>query len=175
MVVLDTNVVSEMMLDSRFLRNRGRSSRPVGRVRVTRSNGPESSRVQAPIPAALAGELQEFWSDILGHSDEHPPDVPPDAYLGSETDHNRLTVYLERRAGNLAGTCAITVPKKHRILGGFGEVATRPELRGSGIATRWPEERKGVPEGYLRVSVGLEDAGDIIADLDQALTSVTGG
>lgn len=34
---------------------------------------------------------------------------------------------------------------------------------------RWPEERKGVPPGYVRVSVGLEDAGDIVADLDQAL------
>ena len=28
------------------------------------------------------------------------------------------------------------MPKKHPILGGFGEVATRPELRGGGIATR---------------------------------------
>ena len=44
-------------------------------------------RVEAPIPAALTEELQEFWSDILGHSDEHPPDVPPEAYLGSKTDH----------------------------------------------------------------------------------------
>ena len=93
-------------------------------------------RVEAPIPAALTEELQEFWGDILGHSDEHPPDVPPEAYLGSETDHNRLTVYLERQAATLAGTCAITVPKKHPILGGFGEVATRPDLRGGGIATR---------------------------------------
>ena len=40
------------------------------------------------------------------------------------------------------------------------------------VYPRWPEERKGVPEGYLRVSVGLEDAGDIIADLGQALSSL---
>ena len=93
-------------------------------------------RVEAPIPAALAGELRAFWDDIFEYSAEHPPDVPPDAYLGSETDHHRLSVYLERRAEALAGTCAITVPKMHPILGGFGEVATRPELRGSGIATR---------------------------------------
>ncbi len=37
------------------------------------------------------------------------------------------------------------------------------------VYVRWPEERKGVPEGYIRVSVGLEDVDDIIADLDQAL------
>jgi cystathionine beta-lyase/cystathionine gamma-synthase len=28
-----------------------------------------------------------------------------------------------------------------------------------------------VPEGLLRVSVGLEDPGDLIADLDRALAS----
>ena len=93
-------------------------------------------RVEAPIAAALAGELRGFWDDIFKYSAEHPPDVPPDAYLGKETDHNRLSVYLERRAETLAGTCAITVPNTHPILGGFGEVATRPGLRGSGIATR---------------------------------------
>ena len=95
-----------------------------------------SVTVEAPIPAATAGELRAFWDGIFEYSDEHPPDVPPDAYLGSETDHNRLTVYLERQAGALAGTCALTVSKRMPRLGGFGEVATRPELRGGGIATR---------------------------------------
>jgi len=40
---------------------------------------------------------------------------------------------------------------------------------GSLLYCRWPEPRKGIPEGYVRMSVGLEDAEDIIADLDQAL------
>lgn len=39
------------------------------------------------------------------------------------------------------------------------------------VYVRWPEARKGVPPGYVRVSVGLEDAEDIIADLDQALNN----
>jgi cystathionine beta-lyase/cystathionine gamma-synthase len=39
------------------------------------------------------------------------------------------------------------------------------------VYVRDPEERKGVPEGYVRLSVGLEDPGDIIADLDQALAA----
>ena len=82
-------------------------------------------RAEAPNPAALPGSCGRFGTI-----------VPPDAYLGKETDHNRLSVYLERRAETLAGTCAITVPNTHPILGGFGEVATRPGLRGSGIATR---------------------------------------
>jgi cystathionine beta-lyase/cystathionine gamma-synthase len=37
------------------------------------------------------------------------------------------------------------------------------------IYPRWPEARKGIPPGFIRVSVGLEDVEDIIADLDQAL------
>ena len=93
-------------------------------------------RIEAPIATAPAGELRAFWDDIFEYSDVHPPDVAPEAYSGSETDYNRLTVYLERRAGALAGTCALTVSKGMPRLGGFGEVATRPELRGSGIATR---------------------------------------
>jgi|APSaa5957512622_1039677.scaffolds.fasta_scaffold01598_4 methionine-gamma-lyase len=40
---------------------------------------------------------------------------------------------------------------------------------GTLLYCRWPEPRKGIPEGYVRMSVGLEDADDIIADLDQAL------
>jgi methionine-gamma-lyase len=34
---------------------------------------------------------------------------------------------------------------------------------------RWVEERKGVPEGLIRMAIGLEDVADVIADIDQAL------
>ncbi len=43
------------------------------------------------------------------------------------------------------------------------------------VYLRWPEERKGVPPGYIRVSVGLEDIKDILADLDQALNKTLAG
>ena len=69
-------------------------------------------RVEAPIPAPLAGELQEFWKGIFGFSAEHPPDVAPEVFLGTEVEHNRLHVYLERRGATLAGTCTHTV---HRL------------------------------------------------------------
>jgi cystathionine beta-lyase/cystathionine gamma-synthase len=37
-----------------------------------------------------------------------------------------------------------------------------------------PEERAtlGIDDGLVRLSVGLEDAADLIADLDQALAAV---
>ena len=108
-----------------------------GSPRLTRSEETERrGRVEAPIPAPLGGELQEFWVGIFGFSAEHPPDVAPEVFLGSEVAHNRLNVYLERRGESLAGTCTLTVSKKIPSLGGFGEVATQPALRRSGIATR---------------------------------------
>ena len=57
-------------------------------------------------------------------------------FLGSDVEHNRLHVYVERRVDPLVGTCSLTVSKKIPILCGFGEVATQPALRRSGIATR---------------------------------------
>jgi O-acetylhomoserine (thiol)-lyase len=33
----------------------------------------------------------------------------------------------------------------------------------------------GVPQDLIRISVGLEDIEDILWDLDQALTTATGG
>ena len=43
---------------------------------------------------------------------------------------------------------------------------------GSLVYGRHAESRKGIPEGFVRLSVGLEDADDIIADLEQALDKV---
>lgn len=37
------------------------------------------------------------------------------------------------------------------------------------VYVRWTEERKGVPEGYIRMSIGLENVEDVIEDLGQAL------
>lgn len=44
---------------------------------------------------------------------------------------------------------------------------------GSLVYGRHPEPRKGIPEGFARLSVGLEDVNDIIADLDQALQAAS--
>ena len=34
--------------------------------------------------------------------------------------------------------------------------------------------RAGIPEGLVRISVGIEDAGEIIADLEQGLAKIKG-
>ena len=57
-------------------------------------------------------------------------------FLGDEVDHNRLVTYLERDGDTLTGTCGITISRANPRLAGFGEVATRPDYRGRGIASR---------------------------------------
>ena len=89
-------------------------------------------RLEAPLEAGLVDELFRFWTETFGE----PLDLPPGVFLGQEDEHNRNTVYLERRGQKLAGTCGLTVSRRVPALGGFGEVATRPEFQRLGIATR---------------------------------------
>ncbi|MDA1348979.1 MAG: GNAT family N-acetyltransferase [Chloroflexi bacterium] len=88
-------------------------------------------RFEAPLDPGLTEELFEFWVSIFGE----PMDLPPKVFLGAEVEHNHNTVYMARREGKLAGTCGLTISMSVPALGGFGEVATDPGLRRSGIAT----------------------------------------
>jgi GNAT superfamily N-acetyltransferase len=90
-------------------------------------------RYETPLEEILVGELFEFWERIFG---PHEPDVPMHVYRGSEVEHNRNVVYLEREAGELAGTCGMAIGRATPALAGFGEVATEPVWRGRGIAAR---------------------------------------
>ena len=92
-----------------------------------------SLRYEIPIQQDLAGELFAFWEEIFGPGD---PDVPMGVFLGNEVDHSRLVTYLERDGDTLTGTCGITISRANPRLAGFGEVATRPDYRGRGIASR---------------------------------------
>jgi cystathionine beta-lyase/cystathionine gamma-synthase len=59
-------------------------------------------------------------------------------------------------------------------LGGVETLATRPAA--TSHASLSAEERKqaGIPDGLIRVSVGIESPADVIADLEQALSAVAG-
>lgn len=81
----------------------------------------------------MAQELYSFWEEIFG---PEPPDIPMGVFLGDEVDDNRLIAYLERDGDTLTGTCGITISRANPRLAGFGEVATRPDYRGRGIASR---------------------------------------
>ena len=57
-------------------------------------------------------------------------------FLGDEAEHNRHVVLLERDDDVLAGTCGIMTPLANPEFAGIGEVATRSDYRGRGIANR---------------------------------------
>ena len=93
----------------------------------------DSYRYETPIREDLAHELFTFWEEIFGPED---PDIPISVFLGDEADHNRHVVLLERDNDVLAGTCGIMTPRANPEFAGIGEVATRAEYRGRGIAGR---------------------------------------
>lgn len=89
-------------------------------------------RDEIPVAAELADELLSFWHGIFGSN----PDLTRGVLLGEEAAHNRNVLYMERSDDGPAGTCLLTVAEGAPTLGGFGEVATAPHLRRSGIASR---------------------------------------
>ncbi len=89
------------------------------------------TKLEVPLTEDLARELYAFWERIFG-----PGDMPFEFFLGSERRYNESTVYLVRQGERLAGTCMLTVSRGAPALGGFGEVATEPDLRRGGVATR---------------------------------------
>lgn len=93
----------------------------------------DSYRYETPIGEYLAKELFAFWEDIFGPED---PDIPIGVFLGDEVDHNRHVVLFERDNGDLTGTAGIMTPRANPEFAGIGEVATRPDYRGRGIAGR---------------------------------------
>jgi cystathionine beta-lyase/cystathionine gamma-synthase len=54
-------------------------------------------------------------------------------------------------------------------LGGVDSLASEPRFSSHARLTSDERARIGIPDGFIRFSVGLEDVNDIIADLEQAL------
>lgn len=78
------------------------------------------------------------------------------------------------RGGDEAGTAMTNLLKIGRIGTSFGQAETMVET-GWMSHYEWSIEERirfGIPPGFVRVSVGLEDAGDLIADFEQALAQI---
>jgi cystathionine beta-lyase/cystathionine gamma-synthase len=67
---------------------------------------------------------------------------------------------------------AIRLAKLAPSLGGVETLISEPRFTSHAAMT--PEERaaNGIRDGFLRVSLGIEDAADLIADFDQALRAI---
>ena len=101
--------------------------------------------------------------------------------LASHPDHARAESLLCGFGGMLAFDliggaahaerflAAVHVPAIAPSLGGVESLLSRPALTSHAMLSREDRAALGIEDGTIRMSVGIEDADDLIADLDQAL------
>ena len=57
-------------------------------------------------------------------------------------------------------------------LGGVESILSYPVTMSHACVPREEREKQGITDGLLRLSVGIEDTEDLLADLEQALAKV---
>ncbi|HYH83106.1 MAG TPA: PLP-dependent aspartate aminotransferase family protein [Longimicrobium sp.] len=70
---------------------------------------------------------------------------------------------------------ALKLAKLAPSLGGVETLVSEPRYTSHSAMTRERREANGIRDGFVRVSLGIEDAEDIIADFEQALEAVGAG
>ena len=53
--------------------------------------------------------------------------------------------------------------------GGVDTILSEPRYSSHAKMTSEQRTKAGIPDGFMRISIGLEEADDIIADIEQAL------
>jgi cystathionine beta-lyase/cystathionine gamma-synthase len=101
--------------------------------------------------------------------------------LSSHPDHEAAAAQMDGFGGMLAvelaggGRAAERFVRKLRLvrhapsLGGVDSLVSEPRHNSHTHLTADERARLGIPDGFLRLSVGIEDAADLIADIEQAL------
>ena len=56
-------------------------------------------------------------------------------------------------------------------LGGVDSLVSEPRFSSHAHLTSDARSKLGIPDGFLRISIGIEDPDDLIADLEQAIKS----
>ncbi len=111
------------------------------------------------------------------------PDIAKVHYPGLTThpDHKIAKALLDGFGGMLAielkggGVAAVKFVKKLQIftyaasLGGVDSLVIEPRYSSHEHMTPEEREKIGIPDGFLRMSIGIENAEDLIADIEQAL------
>jgi len=104
--------------------------------------------------------------------------------LASHTDHTTATRILngfggmlgiELKGGSRAAERflrALTIAAHAPSLGGVETLVSEPRLTSHRGLSEEERSRAGIPDGFLRFSLGLEDTDDLIADFAQALAQL---
>jgi O-succinylhomoserine sulfhydrylase len=124
----------------------------------------------ARIAEALAGH-EAFARMIYPGRADHPQH----RIAARQMDHGGTMLALDLAGGKAAAfrfLNALHIPVISNNLGDAKSIATHPATT---THQRLPDEQKhllGITPGLVRFSVGLEDAGDLIADIEQALALI---
>jgi cystathionine beta-lyase/cystathionine gamma-synthase len=101
--------------------------------------------------------------------------------LPGHPDHAVACAQMEGFGGMLAlelaggGRAADRFVRKLRLirhapsLGGVDSLVSEPRYNSHAHVSSEERSRMGIPDGFLRLSIGIEDADDLIADIEQAL------
>jgi cystathionine beta-lyase/cystathionine gamma-synthase len=101
--------------------------------------------------------------------------------LASHPDHEIAKTLLDGFGGMLAielrggGPATLKFVRKLQVfthaasLGGVDSLVIEPRYSSHEHLTSEERQRIGIPDGFLRVSIGIENAEDLIADIEQAL------
>jgi cystathionine beta-lyase/cystathionine gamma-synthase len=116
---------------------------------------------------------------------EARPEVTRVMYPGlpSHPDHALAREILDGYGGMMAielaggGAAADRFVRRLRLishapsLGGVDSLVSEPRFTSHEDFTSVARAAMGIPDGFMRISVGIEDAEDLIADVEQALAS----
>jgi cystathionine beta-lyase/cystathionine gamma-synthase len=129
-----------------------------------------------------AAKLAEWCTGQAAFARVHYPGLP------AHPDHDVARRMLGGGGGGFGGLLAVELKGGARAaerflrglriathapsLGGVETLVSEPRLTSHAALSPDERERAGIPDGFLRFSVGLEDADDLIADFTKALTQV---
>ena len=83
-----------------------------------------------------------------------------------------LALGLDSRAAAAAFIDSLAIPPVTATLGGVVTYAVHPPSATHRQLDETQLAAAGIPPGLVRISVGLEDVADLLADVDQALEAV---
>jgi O-succinylhomoserine sulfhydrylase len=159
-----------------YLRHTGPSLSPFNAWVMVK--GLETIQLRVEAQSRNAAQVADF---LAGHRN-----VPRLSYPGRE-DHPQRAIHKKQmraggtlisfdvaggRAGAWAFLDALKVIDISNNLGDSKSLATHPETTTHRRLTPEGRARIGIDPGTIRLSIGLEDAADLIEDLDQALNAV---
>jgi cystathionine beta-lyase/cystathionine gamma-synthase len=124
---------------------------------------------------ASAQRLAEWADAYPGVARVHYPGLP--SHPDHEVATHQQTGFGGMLAIELTGGAAATVPFAQRLrlwryapsLGGADSLISEPRRTSHAHMDAAARAAAGIPDGFLRLSVGLEDVDDLIADLERAI------